>query len=241
MRRPMWLMDPGPHPQRVLRKHTFIHYSQLHSRPRGAPILSSQDFSISRPRSSGLPFSHRHTCWRVWTTKQKVFHAPAPLFIYLFLLLLFRAAPVAYGSSQPRGWIRAAAATLLHSNNNMGSEPHLWPTLQFTATLDPTWARPGIQPTSSWILVGFITIEPQQNSHLLLSIQTLKMGQILFSCRGRLAFPSCRWGIITLPSKNRHSARTQALLQMPVSPSSSPEGRRGWMSAGWGLESENPD
>ena len=25
-----------------------------------------------------------------------------------------------------------------------------------------TWVRPGIEPTSSWILVGFITTEPQQ-------------------------------------------------------------------------------
>ena len=39
------------------------------------------------------------------------------LFIYLFILL-FRAAPAAYRSSQARGQIRAAAADLHHSHSN---------------------------------------------------------------------------------------------------------------------------
>jgi len=40
----------------------------------------------------------------------------------------------------------------------MGSEPHLRPIPQLTATPDPLThgARPGIEPASSWILVGFI-------------------------------------------------------------------------------------
>ena len=46
----------------------------------------------------------------------------------------FRASPAAYGSSQARGHIRAAAASLRHSHSNAGSELHLWPTPQFTAT-----------------------------------------------------------------------------------------------------------
>ena len=37
--------------------------------------------------------------------------------------MLFRAEPVTYGSSQARGPVRAAAASLHHSHNNMGSEP----------------------------------------------------------------------------------------------------------------------
>ena len=52
----------------------------------------------------------------------------------LFLVLL-RAAPASYGSSQTRGRIGAAAAGLCHSN--VESEPCLWPTPQLTATLDP--------------------------------------------------------------------------------------------------------
>ena len=48
------------------------------------------------------------------------------LFFYLKkklnLFLLFRAAPTAYGSSQVRGRIRAAAAVLHRSHSNAGSE-----------------------------------------------------------------------------------------------------------------------
>ena len=42
----------------------------------------------------------------------------------------------AYGSSLARGHIRAAAG-LHHGHSHAGSEPHLWPTPQLTATLDP--------------------------------------------------------------------------------------------------------
>ena len=47
---------------------------------------------------------------------------------------LFRATDTAYGCSQARGQIRAAAASLCHSHT--GSEPHLWPIPQLLATLD---------------------------------------------------------------------------------------------------------
>ena len=66
------------------------------------------------------------------------------LFIYLFIFCFFRAACVAYGSSQARGLIGAAAASLCHSHSNKGSRPHLWPTSQLTATVDPEsteWGR----------------------------------------------------------------------------------------------------
>ena len=53
----------------------------------------------------------------------------------LFLFLFFRATPVAYGSSQARGQIGAAAAGLDHSH--MESELHLQPTRQCMATPDP--------------------------------------------------------------------------------------------------------
>ena len=55
-----------------------------------------------------------------------------------------------YVSSQSRGRIRAVAAVLLHSNVRL--EPRLRPTPQLMATLDP--GDPGIEPTSSWILVS---------------------------------------------------------------------------------------
>ena len=43
---------------------------------------------------------------------------------YLFIFFLFMAAPVAYGTSQARGWIRAAAAGSWHSQNNARSLTH---------------------------------------------------------------------------------------------------------------------
>ena len=47
--------------------------------------------------------------------------------------------------------VRAAAASLYHSHSNMGSQLCLRP------APDPLshWAKPGLEPTSSWILVGF--------------------------------------------------------------------------------------
>ena len=43
----------------------------------------------------------------------------------------------AYGSSQARGQIGAAAAGLDHSHSNTGSKPHLGLTLQLVAMQDP--------------------------------------------------------------------------------------------------------
>ena len=62
--------------------------------------------------------------------------------------VLFRAACAAYGISQSRGRIRAAAVTYTTSHGNIKYFTH--------------WARPGIEPASSWILVWFITAEPQK-------------------------------------------------------------------------------
>ena len=60
------------------------------------------------------------------------------MYVCMYLLTcLLRAAPVTYGSSQARGWIRAAAAGVHHSHSNNRSEPSLEPTPQLKATLDP--------------------------------------------------------------------------------------------------------
>ena len=63
-----------------------------------------------------------------------------------FFFLLFRATPAAHGSSQARGQIGATAAGLCHSNTRYLIH----------------WARPGIEPTTPWLLVGFVSTEPQQ-------------------------------------------------------------------------------
>ena len=83
-------------------------------------------------------------------------HVP---FLFCFILI-FRTTPVAYGSSQARGRIEAAAASLWHSHSNAGSQPRLQPTPQLTHSNAAThW---GIKPESLWILVGFVSTAPQQ-------------------------------------------------------------------------------
>ena len=59
-------------------------------------------------------------------------------FLFVFVFWLFRA----YGSSQARGCVGATAARLHHSHSNARSPTH--------------WVRPGVEPTSLWILVGFV-------------------------------------------------------------------------------------
>ena len=58
------------------------------------------------------------------------------IFHYLFICF-FRAASMAYASSQARGQIRASAAGLCHSHSNAGSKPYLQSTPQLMAMLDP--------------------------------------------------------------------------------------------------------
>ena len=83
-------------------------------------------------------------------------------FLLLLLFWLFSAAPMAHESSQARGsnrsyscWptpqpqqcrIRAESVTYTTAHGNAGSLTH--------------WARLGIQPASSWMLVRFISTEP---------------------------------------------------------------------------------
>ena len=81
----------------------------------------------------------------------------------LFCFCFFKASRVTYGSSQPRGlnqscscwpmpqpqqcWIWVTSVTYTSAHGNAGSLIH--------------WVRPGMEPTSSWILVMFVTTEPQ--------------------------------------------------------------------------------
>ena len=65
-----------------------------------------------------------------------------------FASLFLGAIAKAYGSSQARVPIGAIAASLHHSHSNSRSLTHR--------------ERPGIEPQTSWILVGFITTELQQ-------------------------------------------------------------------------------
>ena len=80
-------------------------------------------------------------------------------FFLSFFFFFLRPLPAAHGSSQARGWNGAIAAGLYHSHGNARSEWSLQPTLQLAATLDPFtyWERPGIEHTSSQILIRFLT------------------------------------------------------------------------------------
>ena len=62
--------------------------------------------------------------------------SPSLFFFFFFFFCLFRATLVAYGSSQARGQIRAAAVGLHHSHSSSGSELRLWPTPQPMAPPD---------------------------------------------------------------------------------------------------------
>ena len=73
------------------------------------------------------------------------------LFLFAFL---FRVTLAAYGSSQARAWIRAAATSLYHSHSNTGCKPHQ---LLFSLFF---FLRPGIKPAISWFLVWFISTAP---------------------------------------------------------------------------------
>jgi len=60
-------------------------------------------------------------------------------YVYFFLsfFCLFRATPVPHGGSQARDPIGAVVAGLRHSHSSEGSELHLRPTPQLTATQYP--------------------------------------------------------------------------------------------------------
>ena len=69
-----------------------------------------------------------------------------------------RAAPEAYGGSQARGQIGAAAAGLHHSHSNIRSKPCRRPTLQLMARriLNPlSWARVGTRILMDTSLVHY--------------------------------------------------------------------------------------
>ena len=70
-------------------------------------------------------FSGQETCL---LSKESTVSRPGAvggLELLIFFFLFLRAAPSAYGGSQARGQIRAAAAGLHHSHNNTRSELHL--------------------------------------------------------------------------------------------------------------------
>ena len=114
----------------------------------GTQIYSLNEDLASWSNSSGHAAFSLFFSPRLCFSARGLINTHTPSQDFFFLLFFFSSAPVAYGDSQARGWIGAAAAGLHHSHSNAGSLTH--------------WARPGIEPTSSWMIVRFSSPEPQQ-------------------------------------------------------------------------------
>ena len=82
-------------------------------------------FKPLTPRKKNTWFAPWHIAVHLWSLRLALdFRVFFALFCF-FGVLLFRAAPVAYGRSQARGQIGAVAADPHHSHSHVGSEPHL--------------------------------------------------------------------------------------------------------------------
>ena len=79
--------------------------------------------------------------------------------------VLSSAAPEAYGSSQARGWIRAVSCQPTPQPQQRGIQAVSVTYITAHGNTLTHWARLGIEPVSSWPLVGFVTTEPCQEFH----------------------------------------------------------------------------
>ena len=84
--------------------------------------------------------------------------------LLFFFFCIFRAAPAVYGGSQAKGRTGAVAASLHHSHSNhrIQAASATYATAHSNSRSLAHWARPGIEPTSSWMLVRFVSTEPWQ-------------------------------------------------------------------------------
>ena len=89
--------------------------------------------------------------WGIWWS----------FFIYIFCL--FRATPVPFGGSQARGQIGATAASLQTQPQQcqIWASSATYTSAHGNARSLTHWARPGIEPVPSRILVRFISAEPE--------------------------------------------------------------------------------
>ena len=78
--------------------------------------------------------------------------------IFFFFAFFLGLHPQIYGSSQARSRIRAVAAGLRHSHRQrqIRDESATYTTVHCNMGSLTHWARPGIEPASSWLLVKFI-------------------------------------------------------------------------------------
>ena len=102
---------------------------------------------------------------------------------------------------QARGQMGAAVSGLCHSHSNVRSKLRLRPTLQLLAMPDPDPLSEAGGPTaSSWILVGFISIVPQQELSLVFLRKKITLGEREL---GRMQIPGWKFrhdGVLVTPS-----------------------------------------
>ena len=93
-------------------------------------------------------------------------------FFKFFNFCLFRAAPASYGTSQARGWIRAAGAGL---DLSLTPQPQQLGIQATSATYTAAhghagslthWVKPGIKPVSSWIQSGSLPLSHSRKSYV---------------------------------------------------------------------------
>ena len=83
--------------------------------------------------------------------------------VFILFFCLFRTLPRAYGSFQARGQIGAVAVSLSQpEQHQIWAAPATYTTAHGKAGFLIHRARPGIQSVSSWMLVKFVSAEPQQ-------------------------------------------------------------------------------
>ena len=101
---------------------------------------------------------------KLTNTPQVQCQVPFTFFFFFFLGLCL------WHMEVPRLGVKSelAATGLHHSRSNAGSKPGLQPTPQLMANTESPihWAKPGVKPTSPWILVGFVFLAPLELPHL---------------------------------------------------------------------------
>ena len=119
------------------------------------------------------------------------------LSLFFCFILFFCFAPKANESSQAMGQIRATTAHLTPQ-----PQQHRIQTMSVTyATAHGNngslthWARPGIEPASSCIPVGFVTTEPQQELLMYIYILYCHVYNIPLNNRITQVLLKCTWNI----------------------------------------------
>ena len=77
------------------------------------------------------------------------------VFFFFYIFVFSGHTPMAYGGSQARGPIGAVASGLRHSHS-IRATSSTYTTTHGNTRSSTHWARPGIEPATSWLLVGFI-------------------------------------------------------------------------------------